>query len=224
MKNGMRNGTLALGLALALLLAPAGAGAGSKKVEWKKQAASERLVSNAYRYLGADQAKKALKFLEKAAKTAENASAYEALGECWNALGKDKKAQEAWDKADKLNGGRGSADFRGGDKADQAVQNGAVASKLSYQGYAWAAKGDYKYAVELFKKAVAADPQYWNAQAGLDAIAAKGLDASQTLPSRAGSGAVDSGKDEGGATDIDDDSADGGKDAADKDDSGGKDK
>jgi tetratricopeptide (TPR) repeat protein len=194
----MRQGTVRKGLNLVLggaLLGLAGhAVAHPRGGDWKKAAMSDDLSYHGYKEIEADKAKAALKFFEKAAKVApENASAFEGLGDTWAALGKDDKAQDAWSKADDLDGGKTTQTQSvrvgsDGSLTDQGLQNAEAASDYSAHAYNAAARGDYQYAVELFKKALHVDRYYWHARKGLDLIVSESLDKNQTLPTRAGSG------------------------------------
>lgn len=202
-KAGPRNAwTWVLGACLLALAGPAAAG--KKGVDARKSAASDGLANHAYQCVAADKAKAALKFFEKAAKLDPgNASVFEGLGDTWNILGKDDKARSAWSTADRLTDGRSSRTqaFRldkDGSPKDFAIQNSVLASGWSCRAYKAESKGDYKFAAELFNKALAADKDYWHARKGLEDLQASGMDESQTGPSEAGSGKA------GSSTDDDD--------------------
>jgi tetratricopeptide (TPR) repeat protein len=194
----MRQGTVRKGLNLVFggaLLALAGtAVAHSRGGDWKKGSLSDDMAYHGYKELEDDKAKAGLKFFEKATKAdPENASAFEGLGDTWHSLGKDEKAQDAWSKADDLSDGKSSRTQSmrigsDGSLTDQSLQNSEAASDYSAHAYTAASRGDYRYAVELFKKALGVDKYYWHARKGLDTITSNGLDKDQTLPSRAGSG------------------------------------
>jgi tetratricopeptide (TPR) repeat protein len=201
MRKDMHRKGLNLLLGGALLGLAGQAVAHSRGGDWRKEAMSDSLSYHGYKELEADKAKAGLKFFEKATKVdSENASAFEGLGDTWAALGKDDKAQDAWSKADNLDGGKTTRTQSvrvgsDGSLTDQSIQNSEAASDYSAHAYTAASRGDYRYAVELFKKALGVDKYYWHARKGLDVIVSGGMDKDQTLPTRAGSGRDDDGDD-----------------------------
>jgi Tfp pilus assembly protein PilF len=190
-------------LLCAALLALAGQAVAKSRIgDWKREAESDNLAYHGYKYLGDDKAKAAEKFFEKATKLdPDNASALEGLGDTWSALGKDEKAESAWSTADQLTHGRSSRTRsmrlgKDGSPTDLYLQNSMGASDLSSRAYKAETKGDFKFALELFKKALAIDKNYWHARTGINEILAGALDQNQTLPTRAGSGRDGAGDDE----------------------------
>jgi Tfp pilus assembly protein PilF len=157
-------GTKGLALALAMVGLSSGAWAGhaaGAKDAWQ----SDRMVSDGYRYMAHDQAKKAVKFFEKAVKADKtNGEAWQALGAAYTALGKDDKAQEAYSD--------------GGVKAGPEVDanNMCRAARYSGQAYSYLAKGNEASARHYFKAALALVPTYSHAKAGLAIIGADGKD------------------------------------------------
>jgi Tfp pilus assembly protein PilF len=128
----------------------------------KDASQSDRMVSWGYRYVAKDSAKGALKYFEKAVKADKgNAQAWQALGDAYAALGKDKKAQDAYEK--------GST--QAGSNIDAAKYQRA--SRYSAQAFGYLAKDNYTAAVHYFKAALADAPDYSHAQAGLDEISAR---------------------------------------------------
>jgi Tfp pilus assembly protein PilF len=157
-------GTKGLAVVLALVGLSSVAWAGHKvgpKDAWQ----SDRMLSNGYRYVAHDQAKKAVKFFEKAVKADKtNAEAWQALGAAYTAMGEDGKAQDAYSD--------------GGVKPGPTVDANQMcrAARYSGQAYSYLAKGNEAGARHYFKAALALIPGYSHAKAGLNTIGADGKD------------------------------------------------
>lgn len=195
MKHGIKTAALAV---LALGLASGAQAALSAKP--KDAAQSDRMVSNGYRLVAKDKSKAALKLFEKAVKLDKgNAQAWQALGDAFAAIGKDAKAQDAYEK-----GGVKA----GGDNDAAAYQK---AARYCGQAYGYLAKGNYTGAEHYFKAALQLAPAYTHAKAGLDEIAARGKAGDQGDANAAVSG---DDKDDAGDKDDADAQDDDSKDAA----------
>jgi Tfp pilus assembly protein PilF len=171
-----------LALALAALAFFTGTLAAAKpKDAWQ----SDRMVSNGYRYLARDGAKKALKLFQKATKyDSGNQQAWVALAAAYQALGKDDDAADAL----------ATAGVKALPSTDLSVLSRVA--RYSGQGYMYLAKGNYSGAAHYFKAALKEDPTYAHAKAGLAAVKA------------GGKGGDDDFKDDGKDQDDDKDAAD----------------
>ncbi len=185
--------------ALAAAAASAHAGLGLGRL--KGRAESDRQVYYGDKFLLEGNDAKAVKFFKRAAqKDPANASAFEALARAWTLLKRPEKARDAQNRAEELGAAKAS-----GEPDRHALRTFLLdemrAAKWTHDAYRSEEKGDFRYAVELFRQALSVDPGYAHAQAGLEEVRRGGWDRSQTLPTRAGRGRAAAASGKGGLDD-----------------------